>query len=386
MRILYVSTPSFADCDIPLLKAFGRMGHEVFYFLKIAPYSLRATLVDITKQYGRSGIFDFSIYPELDWMVEAISPCHCFVMNDIRGKVCCETMALYRSLENRISEINPDVIQFVGDPDILPMPVFAKFRKKIVMTVHDPLPHSGEARRRSEFFRRIAFKLCRRIILLNDIQADAFADTYGVPRGKISFASLGLYGVLHRRRASGLDAKSAGSSGYVLFFGRISPYKGLEYLLPAFERVHDELPSVRLVVAGAGDYYFDYDRYKDCGYIDFIHHYVSGQELTTLIRNASFVVCPYSDATQSGVVSTVLPVGTPMVVTDVGTMPVMIRKYDAGSVVPAKDEDALFKAMAGLLSDTSLLKMKRNNLAMALEKADGEWDDIAGNYIAAYMK
>lgn len=384
MKIAYISAPYFTDCDIPLLQAFERMGHEVFFFLRVTPYSLHATKVDIAKQYERNGIFHFSIYPELNDIANSLSHCQCFVVNDIKGNICYETVSLYHLLANKLSEIIPDAVQFVGIPDLRHMPLFSKFRKQIVLTVHDPLPHGGEQRCRSELFRRIAFKICNQIVILNEIQLKAFVETYHIPSQKITVASLGLYDMLHRQ--GGAESTRSSESEYVLFYGRISPYKGLEYLLPAFERVHDKLPSTRLVVAGAGEYYFDVSRYNNSAFIDFINRYVSESELASLISSASFVVCPYSDATQSGVVSTVLALGTPMIVTNVGTMPEMVKKYDAGLVVPSKDEDALYKAMFDLLSDKSLLCRKRNNLAVSLSEVDSEWNSIAEKYIAAYLK
>lgn len=40
MRILYFSTPSFADCDFPLVRQFQKMGHEVFFISLIFLVSL----------------------------------------------------------------------------------------------------------------------------------------------------------------------------------------------------------------------------------------------------------------------------------------------------------------------------------------------------------
>lgn len=65
MKILYLSTPSFADCDIPLVRAMQSKGHDVTYLLMLAPHNLQYTIIDIKKKYPRTGVFPSSVYPEL---------------------------------------------------------------------------------------------------------------------------------------------------------------------------------------------------------------------------------------------------------------------------------------------------------------------------------
>ena len=65
MKILYLSTPSFADCDIPLVRAMQAKGHDVTYLLMLAPHRLQYTIIDIKKEYPHTGVFPSSVYPEL---------------------------------------------------------------------------------------------------------------------------------------------------------------------------------------------------------------------------------------------------------------------------------------------------------------------------------
>ena len=66
MKILYYSSPSFADCDFPLVKEFIRLGHEVAYLINLTPYSLKSTLFNIEKQLPVNDIIPASSYRELD--------------------------------------------------------------------------------------------------------------------------------------------------------------------------------------------------------------------------------------------------------------------------------------------------------------------------------
>ena len=65
MRIIYYSHTCFADCDFPLIGELQRRGHDVRYYISIASFSMRSTLIDIKKLYPKTGIFPASqIYKE----------------------------------------------------------------------------------------------------------------------------------------------------------------------------------------------------------------------------------------------------------------------------------------------------------------------------------
>jgi len=65
MKILYYSTPFFADCDFPLVKALQESGHDVTCLISLAPYSLKSTLFDIKEQIPENDIIPATRYPEL---------------------------------------------------------------------------------------------------------------------------------------------------------------------------------------------------------------------------------------------------------------------------------------------------------------------------------
>ena len=65
MKILYLSTPFFADCDFPLVKALQEAGHEVTYLIMLAPYSKKSTLLDIKEMISENAIIPATRYPEM---------------------------------------------------------------------------------------------------------------------------------------------------------------------------------------------------------------------------------------------------------------------------------------------------------------------------------
>ena len=373
MKIAYISSPSFFDCDISLIREFQRKGHDVYWFIKISPYSLKSTCVNIEKQIQVNAILPASEYPEFSIFSSYVDLSRTYIINDSRGKICSDTFRLYRELNRMIKDINPDIVHFVGNPDLLNAAMFVRFSKKLVVTVHDPIPHSGEFTVRSETFKKLLFRWVSRFILLNNTMLDPFCRRYHIRKSIVRCSKLGLYDVVNlfggRERTSLSDVPGR----YILFFGRISPYKGLDYLIPAMDKVAGSHNGISLVIAGKGAIP---ESVRGVDYIKVINEYISNSDLVNLIRNSLFVVCPYTDATQSGVVSTVLALGTPMVVTDTGTMGEMVRSFNAGIVVPPRDSQALSEAMGEMIDKPPVIRCQM--------EGDHSWDCIASEYIESY--
>ena len=87
----------------------------------------------------------------------------------------------------------------------------------------------------------------------------------------------------------------------VLFFGRQSPYKGIEVLYDAAQRVAERIPDVRFVIAGKpqGNYSAPPPALKHGGHVELIDDYISNARLAELFQLATVVACPYRDATQT---------------------------------------------------------------------------------------
>ena len=68
------------------------------------------------------------------------------------------------------------------------------------------------------------------------------------------------------------------------------------------ELAHTKYPELTLVVAGKGKYYFDIEKYLKLPYFKIDNRFIPDGELAAMIRECEFVVVPYVDATQSGVI------------------------------------------------------------------------------------
>jgi glycosyltransferase involved in cell wall biosynthesis len=170
---------------------------------------------------------------------------------------------------------------------------------------------------------------------------------------------------------------------FILFFGQIVEYKGVEYLLEAMKIVHRHYPELMLVIAGGGKYYFDIEPYKKLDYIKIINHYIGTRELAGMLRACEFGVCPYKDATQSGVVQTAFTLEVPMVVTNVGALADAVQHNKTGIVVKPCDVNDLANVIMELHSDKEKLNAMRKNIKEEWMKNMG-WESIANEYLKCY--
>ena len=103
--------------------------------------------------------------------------------------------------------------------------------------------------------------------------------------------------------------------------------------MPAMKKVHKVLPSLKLVVAGKGEYYFDKSAYDKLDYIQFVNRFIPDIELANLIANSIFVVVPYTEATQSGVIMSAYAFAKPVIATNVGGLPEMVGNDEFGKII-----------------------------------------------------
>lgn len=138
---------------------------------------------------------------------------------------------------------------------------------------------------------------------------------------------------------------------YVLFFGFIRAYKGLDLLLGAFADERLRQQNVKLIVAG--EFYGDpepyYKQIKDLGIEDRVvlcTDFIPDGEVNRYFSAADIVAQPYKTATQSGVTQIAFHFEKPMLVTNVGGLPEIVPNGKIGYVTEpdAKDiADALYR-------------------------------------------
>jgi D-inositol-3-phosphate glycosyltransferase len=128
------------------------------------------------------------------------------------------------------------------------------------------------------------------------------------------------------------------ANSYLLFFGFIRAYKGLDILIKAFSDNRFRNRKLKLIVAG--EFYEDATPYKQLiknlkleDDIIFYDHFIKDSEVPLYFGSADIVVQPYKTATQSGVTQIAYYFEKPMLVTDVGGLREIVPDGKCGYVV-----------------------------------------------------
>ena len=136
---------------------------------------------------------------------------------------------------------------------------------------------------------------------------------------------------------------------YMLFFGLIRDYKGLDLLLKAYADSRFRSMNVRLIVAG--EFYSGSEKYLELekelgleGMIVWKSDFVPDSEVRYCFGAADIIVQPYKSATHSGETQIAYHFEKPMLVTDVGGLAEIVPDGKVGYVVKP-ETDAIADAL-----------------------------------------
>lgn len=380
MKIAYLSKPFFADVDLCYLNE-AQKNIDITYFLTLTPASKKATAINIEQLYPQTGIFKASIYPQLQSLYRFVDPNRFFVINLPQKGWHPSTWVTYLKLF-RLFKRNFDLIHTT-----LFFPYFALYfyflKRKMLVTMHDPFSHSNVTSKMALFERKNALRFFHNFLLLNKTQSQDFFNKYLVnkPNRRVFLSSLSCYNYLRL-----FESPRVINGEYIVFWGRICSYKGLEYLFPAMEKVHEVCPNIKLVVAGSGSYYFDISKYKKLDYFEILNRFIPDSELASLINYSLFAVVPYNDATQSGVIMSAYAFGKPCVATDVGGLPEVVINEKNGLIVPSRDSNKLAEAIIALLNDRNKLDKFSKEIHSEYFEGAKSWKRIAKDMKEMYFE
>lgn len=150
---------------------------------------------------------------------------------------------------------------------------------------------------------------------------------------------------------------------YILFFGFIREYKGLDLLLHAMANERIKNSNIHLLVAG--EFYSNEEKYKkltehlDLQNITWFSEYIPDNEVNNYFCAADVIVQPYKSATQSGVTQVGYHFEKPMIVTNVGGLAEIIPDEKVGYVVEPNSH-ALANAIVKFFASDNAVKMTEN--------------------------
>lgn len=174
---------------------------------------------------------------------------------------------------------------------------------------------------------------------------------------------------------------------YLLFFGFIRDYKGLDLLINAFADERLRKFPVKLLVAG--EYYSSPEPYLDLirknnleDLVVLRTDFIADEEVNLYFSAADMVVQPYKSATQSGVTQIGYHFNKPMLVTNVGGLSEIIPDGKIGYVVEPESQK-IADALVDFYENERIDEFEKN---VVEEKKKFSWSNMVNTFLSVYNK
>lgn len=229
-----------------------------------------------------------------------------------------------------------------------------KRRIRVIGLVDNAIPH--EKGKYDERLSKIFFKNCDAFFTLSQSVANDLERLS--PGKKIGISPHPIYDLFGEavsktkaRENLNLDLNKK----YILFFGFIRAYKGLDLLLEAMNTLQVKEQNVKLIVAG--EFYEDKQKYlnmieklKIKNNVIIHSDYIPQEEVKNYFCAVNLVTQTYKSATQSGVTQIAYQFNKPMLVTNVGGLAEIVPHEKCGYVVEPNTQ-AIANAIARFFNE-----------------------------------
>lgn len=227
--------------------------------------------------------------------------------------------------------------------------------KRVVFTAHNV--NAGKRDQNDSRLNRISLKvqysLSDHIFVHTHAMKHEMISEFRVPENKVSVIPFGINNTVPNTSLSCAEAKRQvglnTNDKALLFFGNITPYKGLEYLIAAFSELLKADRSYRLMIVGNPKGSRDYWRaiqqtIASARLSDRIIEkieYIPDAQTELYFKAADILILPYAHVFQSGVLILGYSFGLPAIAADVGTLKEEIVEGQTGFVFKPRDSSDL---------------------------------------------
>lgn len=183
------------------------------------------------------------------------------------------------------------------------------------------------------------------------------------------------------------DKLGIGESDFlVLYFTRLRVTKGVFTFLRAMEQVVKKSDTIKFIVAGSGPL-TDYVRKvkgKFGNRIRTFLGYVPDEDLPGLYNASDVYVLPsYVEGMPLSIMEA-MACGKPVIATNVGDMPILVKNGVNGNLLPPGNVDLLAQKILRLVEDLELRNLMSK--ANVRKMAEYDWDKITKQYRALYSR
>jgi D-inositol-3-phosphate glycosyltransferase len=271
--------------------------------------------------------------------------------------------------------------------------------KRIVLTLHNV--NAGRRDSADSLLNRISlrvqYRLADHTFVHTEKMKSELTEEFGVRGTRVTVIPFGINNSVPNTALTPIEAKwqlgISDAEKTILFFGNIAPYKGLEYLVEAFQRLSVQHHDYRLIIAG---------RPKNCetywtalrevirenalqGRVLLREDYIPDDETEIYFKAADVLVLPYRHIYQSGVLFLGYSFGLPVLAADVGSLKDDIVEGKNGFVFRPEDPIDLTRAIERYFaSDLYTNLYARRQEISAYAKEQHSWDIVGRLTMTVY--
>jgi len=271
--------------------------------------------------------------------------------------------------------------------------------KRIVLTVHNV----NAGRRDSsdtllnQLTLRIQYRLADHLFVHTEKMKLELLDESGVQPERVTVIPFGINNSVPNTHLSSREAKERlgvrDTEKTILFFGNIAPYKGLEYLVIAFQQIRSQCDDWRLIIGGRPK---DCERYwrsirgairedVESQRVILRGDFIPDEETEVYFKAADALVLPYTHVFQSGVLFLGYSFGLPVIASDVGSLREDVIEGKTGYLCRPRDPADLARALTTYFaSDLYKHLDTRRQEIRAFANERHSWDTVAQVTCAAY--
>ena len=276
----------------------------------------------------------------------------------------------FNKLAKKIMAFNPD---FVYLPMITLWGALTSLRlskEKIVSAIHDPESHAGEKNMIIDVIFEKCIKHSYKCVVFSQKFVDDVCKLYDLKKENIIVLKLGGYSYYNEFEKSCSDEKQEKPFNRIMFFGRISKYKGVIYLLKAFDSIKEKMPDLKLRIVGNGILTDEESTLiKKLGNkIELYNRWIKDEEVSGFFKDVDFVVLPYIEATQSGIVMLSYANKKAVLATNVGALDEQIIQNETGILVDKCNVKSLADGIVDLYKDNNFIKNGLKGYELAVEE------------------
>ncbi|WP_245542726.1 glycosyltransferase [Psychromonas ossibalaenae] len=254
---------------------------------------------------------------------------------------------------------------------LIELPFFLVLKRKIIFTYHNDVPHSYPQKRYFPYL--LIMKIAKKIVFVSNYTQRNFINNYGEHKYNflLQHGVMPIGGV----QASAVNKVTAVEKK-IIFWGRVEEYKGVDlfdnYKLTVPIEIHGKwsktLVPLKTLLSKKNSIYV-------------IDRYLSTKELTDLIsRNVVFIL-PYKDATQSGVLYTLLAYGKVFISSDVGENNEFLIKHGLKKLIFDRDnEESVLNAVRYAIENYMDIQGK-----MLAIRNEYSWEAILTNRVVSEL-